>query len=192
MSLALGDWVSVRGHEGQVRYFGATGFSEGMWAGIELQAAVGRNDGAVRGVRYFSCAPRHGLFVPASQCVKIDGPSDSGSGAPDLADAWVKVEGADEGAALKAGQESQKVIDYLTAQYPHGATPDKALQSHAIPVPRHPRPALPQLPALSSPCLPMSPHVSPCLPMSRARRPRSRRSALQAASSEAAAAAARA
>ena len=43
-----------------------------------------------------------------------------------------------------------------------------------------------------SPCLPMSPHVSPCLPMSRARRPRSRRSALQAASSEAAAAAARA
>mmetsp|Transcript_12090 Transcript_12090/g.38810 ORF Transcript_12090/g.38810 Transcript_12090/m.38810 type:complete len:952 (+) Transcript_12090:92-2947(+) len=126
MSLALGDWVSVRGHEGQVRYFGATGFSEGMWAGIELQAAVGRNDGAVRGVRYFSCAPRHGLFVPASQCVKIDGPSDSGSGAPDLADAWVKVEGADEGAALKAGQESQKVIDYLTAQYPHGATPDKA------------------------------------------------------------------
>ncbi|EOD27474.1 hypothetical protein EMIHUDRAFT_468865 [Emiliania huxleyi CCMP1516] len=135
MSLALGDWVSVRGHEGQVRYFGATGFSEGMWAGIELQAAVGRNDGAVRGVRYFSCAPRHGLFVPASQCVKIDGPSDSGSGAPDLADAWVKVEGADEGAALKAGQESQKVIDYLTAQYPHGATPDKALQSRAIPAP---------------------------------------------------------
>lgn len=34
-----------------------------MWVGVELSAPVGRNDGSVRGVRYFDCAPHHGVMV---------------------------------------------------------------------------------------------------------------------------------
>jgi hypothetical protein len=33
------------------------------WVGVELTAPVGRNDGSVRGVRYFTCPPQHGLLV---------------------------------------------------------------------------------------------------------------------------------
>ena len=40
-----------------------TEFAEGMWAGVELQKATGKNDGSVNGVRYFSVAPNHGVFV---------------------------------------------------------------------------------------------------------------------------------
>lgn len=76
-TLSLDQLVSVRGTwEGHVRFIGPTGFAEGEWAGIELLQAVGRNDGSVRGVRYFSCPPRHGLFVQVSQCTSIDRPSE--------------------------------------------------------------------------------------------------------------------
>ena len=32
-------------------------------AGVELDAAVGKNNGSVKGVVYFQCAPNHGLLV---------------------------------------------------------------------------------------------------------------------------------
>ena len=31
--------------------------------GIELDRAVGRNDGSISSVRYFECHPQHGLFT---------------------------------------------------------------------------------------------------------------------------------
>nr|XP_053640475.1 CAP-Gly domain-containing linker protein 4-like [Cherax quadricarinatus] len=33
------------------------------WLGVELRAAKGRHDGMVRGRRYFTCRPRHGIMV---------------------------------------------------------------------------------------------------------------------------------
>ena len=41
--LQLGDHVTVRGRKGRVRYLGPTRFSDGEWAGIEFDAAIGRN-----------------------------------------------------------------------------------------------------------------------------------------------------
>jgi hypothetical protein len=38
-------------------------FAPGMWVGIELAQAAGKNDGTVKDVRYFTCAPMHGVFV---------------------------------------------------------------------------------------------------------------------------------
>ncbi len=40
-----------------------TEFADGMWAGVELQKPVGKNDGSVNGVKYFECIPNHGVFV---------------------------------------------------------------------------------------------------------------------------------
>lgn len=123
-ALSVGQWVRVRSQEGQVRYVGPTGFAEGEWVGIELSTAVGRNDGTVRGVRYFTCQPRHGLFVQRAQCVIIDGPSGTaGDSGPveQIASAWAAIEMVDEAAALQAGRESQRVLQHLSAQYPQGA-----------------------------------------------------------------------
>jgi dynactin complex subunit len=35
------------------RFCGTTEFATGMWAGIELDTQDGKNDGTVRGIRYF-------------------------------------------------------------------------------------------------------------------------------------------
>ncbi|XP_003473054.1 CAP-Gly domain-containing linker protein 4 [Cavia porcellus] len=70
---------SVRLHEGSqvllmssnemgtVRYVGPTDFASGIWLGLELRSAKGRNDGAVGDKRYFTCKPNHGLLVRPSR-----------------------------------------------------------------------------------------------------------------------------
>ena len=35
-----------------VRFCGTTEFAPGIWAGVELDTADGRNDGIVKGMRY--------------------------------------------------------------------------------------------------------------------------------------------
>jgi len=48
---------------GVVRFEGKTMFAKGQWVGIELTCATGKNDGAVKGQRYFQCRRNHGVFV---------------------------------------------------------------------------------------------------------------------------------
>lgn len=61
----VGDRVDVASIQtrGIIRFFGSTCFAAGDWVGVELDAAVGKNDGSVNDVRYFECEPFHGLFV---------------------------------------------------------------------------------------------------------------------------------
>ena len=50
--LKIGDRVLVGGaKEGILRYLGPTEFSKGIWAGVELEEPLGKNDGAVSGKR---------------------------------------------------------------------------------------------------------------------------------------------
>ena len=48
----------------------------GTWIGLELDEAQGKNDGDVRGYRYFSCPPNHGLLAIQSRkhmcCTSVD------------------------------------------------------------------------------------------------------------------------
>lgn len=46
---------------GTLRFCGTTQFAAGMWAGVELDEAVGKNNGSVAGVQYFTCQPSYGI-----------------------------------------------------------------------------------------------------------------------------------
>lgn len=52
---------------GTVRYVGPTDFASGIWLGLELRNAKGKNDGAVGDKRYFTCKPYHGVLVRPSR-----------------------------------------------------------------------------------------------------------------------------
>ena len=60
----VGDRVYVDGIKpGRIQYIGETKFGPGDdWAGVFLDAPLGKNDGSVGSTRYFTCEPRHGVF----------------------------------------------------------------------------------------------------------------------------------
>lgn len=64
--------------EGVVRYYGETGFAPGVWVGVELDEPCGKNDGSVKGHRYFSCLPLHGVYAPPHKVAALVTPSSSG------------------------------------------------------------------------------------------------------------------
>jgi dynactin 1 len=70
IDIPIGSIVDISLGRGVVRFCGTTSFAIGKWVGIELSEPVGKNDGSVKGVSYFSCPPSYGVFVKPSQ-VKI-------------------------------------------------------------------------------------------------------------------------
>jgi dynactin 1 len=63
-SIKVGQTVETTSEQvGVVRYVGAIHVSDGIFIGIELATATGKNDGSIRGERYFTCAHGHGLFI---------------------------------------------------------------------------------------------------------------------------------
>uniref|UniRef100_W8C7K0 Dynactin subunit 1 n=1 Tax=Ceratitis capitata TaxID=7213 RepID=W8C7K0_CERCA len=69
-SIRVGQKVQIVGRNlrGQVVYVGLTSFSPGKWIGVVLdEKDKGKNNGTVKGITYFKCAPNCGLFVRPSQ-----------------------------------------------------------------------------------------------------------------------------
>lgn len=61
----IGKEVLVSGSEyGILKYVGPVDFEKGIWCGVELANPVGKHDGLVKGVRYFTCKPNHGCLAP--------------------------------------------------------------------------------------------------------------------------------
>ncbi|CAA15832.1 Microtubule-associated protein ssm4 [Schizosaccharomyces pombe] len=73
--LSVGDEVLIRGELGIVRFAGSTDFESGIWLGVELLNGKGKNDGSVKGKRYFSCEKGKGIFVRACSSNVMKRPS---------------------------------------------------------------------------------------------------------------------
>ncbi|XP_052215294.1 CAP-Gly domain-containing linker protein 1-like isoform X2 [Dreissena polymorpha] len=64
----IGDRVFVSGSKpGYIAFIGETQFAPGDWAGVVLDEMIGKNDGAVNGVRYFQCEAKRGVFCRLSK-----------------------------------------------------------------------------------------------------------------------------
>lgn len=50
-----------------IRYIGPTDFAQGLWLGLELRSAKGKNDGSVGDKRYFQCKQNYGVLVRPSR-----------------------------------------------------------------------------------------------------------------------------
>ncbi|TDH70857.1 hypothetical protein CCR75_007173 [Bremia lactucae] len=65
----IGDRVCIPDKElfGYVRFLGEILGTKGIWVGIELDEACGKNDGSVKGRYYFQCKLKHGVFARPQQ-----------------------------------------------------------------------------------------------------------------------------
>ncbi|PMD45716.1 hypothetical protein L207DRAFT_482205 [Hyaloscypha variabilis F] len=62
--LAIGQTVELNdGRTASIRFIGQTEFAPGEWIGVELEDNGGKNDGSVKGERYFECEMGRGMFV---------------------------------------------------------------------------------------------------------------------------------
>lgn len=79
----LPDWIkenvcvivttnTVMNKRGFVRYIGPTKFGTGTWIGVELEQSAGKNDGSVKGVRYFKCPENRGVFVRSDKLTLVN------------------------------------------------------------------------------------------------------------------------
>ena len=63
-AFAVGDRVGVKGKGwGIVRFVGPHHLEGTPRLGVELDGPTGKNDGTVKGHKYFSCPPRYGALV---------------------------------------------------------------------------------------------------------------------------------
>lgn len=53
----------TNGETATIRFVGPTEFQQGEWIGVEFDDPNGKNDGSVKGVRYFDCEPDKGMFL---------------------------------------------------------------------------------------------------------------------------------
>jgi len=68
--------IDKQGLDGLVHYVGPTKFGKdptSIWVGIELKVAKGKHNGTLKGEKYFSCPPLHGMFARVS-AVKVIAP----------------------------------------------------------------------------------------------------------------------
>lgn len=70
--LQVGDYVVVGGTKrGYIKFIGITKFSPGIWCGVELDDNIGKNDGSINGIRYFTCEKTRGVFAPLNKVTAV-------------------------------------------------------------------------------------------------------------------------
>ena len=62
---------------GTIRFVGEASMGKGgIWVGVEMDEPTGKGDGSVEGVRYFTCLPKHAVFVRAEKVTVGDFPEE--------------------------------------------------------------------------------------------------------------------
>ncbi|RKF63059.1 Dynactin, 150 kDa isoform [Erysiphe neolycopersici] len=76
VDITIGQTVRLNenGIEGTVRFVGETEFAPGLWVGVELISADGKNDGSVQNQRYFECEMGKGMFLRSAALTVISPP----------------------------------------------------------------------------------------------------------------------
>ncbi|KAJ2818363.1 hypothetical protein FBU31_005899, partial [Coemansia sp. 'formosensis'] len=103
----VGQAVEVQGMRGIVRFSGATEFGTGRWFGVELEGPYGKNDGSVKGKRYFECQADYGVFVRSSQVKLLTssaGPDNSAASGTDESGSG-RSRTTIHGAEMQAGEQ---------------------------------------------------------------------------------------
>nr|CAB3231669.1 CAP-Gly domain-containing linker protein 4-like [Phallusia mammillata] len=59
--------LGATGQSATVKFIGTTDFASGLWVGLDLRSPIGKNDGSVKGKRYFTCSPKHGVMLRPSR-----------------------------------------------------------------------------------------------------------------------------
>ncbi len=77
-SIKVGDRCQVAGgRRGEVMFVGRVPeLPLGFWVGVKYDEPVGKNDGTVKGVRYFECLDKYGGFVRPDLCEVGDFPEE--------------------------------------------------------------------------------------------------------------------
>ncbi|RDD45439.1 CAP-Gly domain-containing linker protein 3 [Trichoplax sp. H2] len=117
-----GDTVRSGSKVGKLCYFGRTEFADGIWAGIKLDEPIGKNDGTVDGVTYFSCKPKHGILVNASRVQKVTDHTTSDSNQfsdliPNPSEIKNIFESASDSSQLQSNPDEISVLDLLQLKY---------------------------------------------------------------------------
>mmetsp|Transcript_39185 Transcript_39185/g.87710 ORF Transcript_39185/g.87710 Transcript_39185/m.87710 type:complete len:421 (+) Transcript_39185:77-1339(+) len=77
--IAVGATVAWKGTSGVVQHVGKVDFADGEWIGIALEADKGVHNGELFGKRYFSCAPKRGIFCKPYE---VEGAAPAAAAAP--------------------------------------------------------------------------------------------------------------
>nr|XP_042899072.1 CAP-Gly domain-containing linker protein 1 isoform X3 [Parasteatoda tepidariorum] len=102
----LEDRIWVNGTKpGLIKFLGKTDFAPGIWAGVLLDEAVGKNDGSVAGVKYFKCEPNYGVFARPQKLTRTMGalPSDTMGSTTNLRNAGATMGSTTSIASLRSG-----------------------------------------------------------------------------------------
>lgn len=59
---------------GTVMFVGKTKFSPGVWVGVKLDEPFGKNNGTVKGTKYFDCGENYGMMVKPGRIIIGDFP----------------------------------------------------------------------------------------------------------------------
>jgi len=108
--IKLGDRceVTLGGKRGEVKYVGKIPqIAPGFWIGVQYDEPVGKNDGSVKGRRYFECPPKYGGFLRPDKLQVGDFPELDDLFTDDDDDAAADDEG--EGGKAPAADEAKEV-----------------------------------------------------------------------------------
>ena len=78
-AMKVGDRCEVYpgGKRGSVQFVGKIpAIAPGWWIGVQYDEPVGKNDGSVKGARFFRCPPNYGGFLRPDQVVVGDFPEE--------------------------------------------------------------------------------------------------------------------